>query len=364
METSKPLQSISINEPPYATISPSAPSKNTVKPSRQRANDHSSNEPPREEAAGSRPSQAEKVARRGTKPSGFQSRAVDPPSLAQPAAIQDDYLPLLLKLVQPESGRSLAPQALEVTNTYSSRTSEMALGEARKPSRSILKNEPPYATTSPSTPSTNIAKPVVSIQRVNDHTSDEPSREEISGFRPLRAEKVARRGTKPSSSQSRAVDSPSLAQTPTIQDDRLPLPPKVRPTPGRSLTHPALKVTNTYSSGTSKMELGERQVPRGIPAPSEEPNFPNEAVPYTTKGGDPLNEQPAPVNVSSPVRHFAVNSNEPSSLPTIALRPVVLTIPHRLQITLCHLPFPQPNTVSQLLRRLLLQELIHLAPPE
>ena len=317
METSKPSQSISINEPPYATISPSAPSKNTVKPSRQRANDHSSNEPPREEAAGSRPSQAEKVARRGTNPSSPQSRALDPASLAQPPVIQDDHLPSPPKVVQPESRRSLASQALEVTNTYSNRTSEMALGESKKPSRSIPINAP-YATTSPSTPSKNTAKPP--RQRVNDYTSDEPPRKETAGSGPPQAEKVARRGSYPSSSQSQSVDPPSLAQPPAVQGGNLPLPPKVRPTSGRSLTPPALEVTNTYSSGISEMALGERQVPRRIPAPSKEPDYPNEAVPSTTKGSDgPLSEQPAPVNVSSPVRHSAVNSNEASFLPTIAL---------------------------------------------
>ena len=180
--------------------------------------------------------------------------------------------------------------------------------EISKPSQPIPINASPYATTKPSTPSKNTAKP--SRQRVNGHTSDELPREEAAGSGPPQAEKVARRGTKPSSSQSRAVDSPSLAQPPTIQDDRLPLPPKVRPTPGRSLAPPVLGVISRYSSETSEMALGERQVLRGIPVRTvpEEPDFPNEAVPSTTKGGnDPLNEQPAQVNVSSPVRHSTRN---------------------------------------------------------
>ena len=144
---------------------------------------------------------------------------------------------------------------------------------------------------------------------MKDRTSNEPPQEETAGSEPPQAEKVARRGTNPSSSQSQSVDPPSLAQPPAIQDDHHPpLSKLVRPTSGRSLTPPALEVTNTYSSRTSEMALGERRVLREIPVYSEEPDFPNEAVSSTTKGSDDLLiEQPAPVNVSSPVRHSTRN---------------------------------------------------------
>ena len=210
-------------------------------------------------------------------------------------------------ITQRAGGPIIPSRSIPLNEEPQTATSLPTSTETSKPSQPIPLNASSYATANPSTLSKNTAKP--SRQKVNDHTPDEPSREEIAGSEPPQAEKVPHRGSNPSSSQSQSVDPPSLAQPHAIQDDHLPSPPKVPPTSGRSSTPPALEASNTYSSGTSEIALGKRPVSRGIPAPSEEQVLPNEAVPSMTKGGhDPLNEQPAPVSVSSPVRHPALKS--------------------------------------------------------
>jgi hypothetical protein len=232
-------------------------------------------------------------------------------------------------------------------------TGPLTSKETSKPSRTMPLNSPLHATASHPT-SKRTAKP--SRQIVD--TPYEPPLGEEAGSRPPQAEKVSPRGTNTTSSKSLAVDPPSLAPA-----DRPPSLPKVPPMSGRSLAPPAPGVINTYSRQIQDTALGEPLAPRGIPATPGAPVYPNEsretALSKTKRGHDPLNGQPAPTNVSSPVRHST--AIEIPSLPIITLptsddQSCLLYILHRLQIPPCHLPLPLLNPFPQLLRRLLLHD--------
>jgi hypothetical protein len=235
-------------------------------------------------------------------------------------------------------------------------TSPLTSKETSKLSRTMPLNLPPHATTSHTTPK-NTAKPSRQIV-TNGHTSYEPPQGEKVGSGPPRADKDPPRGTNPKRPEPQGVDPPSLDQTPAKQHDHRPTPPKNPPTSGRSSPSPAPVMTKAYSRRAQEPAPGEPQAPRGTLHP-ENPFFPNEnreAAPSKTKGGhDPLNGQPAPTNISSLVRHSTARGL--SSLPIITLptshdQSCLLYILHRLQISPLHLPFPPPNTVPRLLRRL------------
>jgi hypothetical protein len=237
-------------------------------------------------------------------------------------------------------------------------TSPLTSKETSKSSRTMPLNLPPHATTSHTTPK-NTAKPSRQIV-ANGHTSCEPPQGEKVGSEPPRADKDPPRRTNPKRPEPQGVNPPSLDQTPAKQHDHRPSPPKDPPTSGRSSPSPAPVLTKAYSRRPQEPAPGEPQAPRGIPVPPEKPFFPNEnreATPSKTKGGhDPLNGQPAPTNISSPVCHSTAKGLP--SLPIITLptshdQSCLLYTLHRLQISPLHLPFPPPNTVPRLLQRLL-----------
>ena len=212
-----------------------------------------------------------------------------------------------------------------ISNESTHTATSLPTKETSKPPRIMPLNVPPHTTTGPPAYK-NMAKQRV----INDLTSDEPLRGEKAGPGPSQAEKVPPRGTDSKSLKSQAINHPSSAQPPVIQDNHPPSPPKVQPTSGRSSTPPAPSVTKTYSRQTQETALGEPQVPRAKPVPPEKPIFANEnqeTVLSRTKGGhDPENGQPVPINGSSLVRHSAAKSPSLPIITLTSLRSIVLTI--------------------------------------
>ena len=131
-KTSKPSRTMPLNEPPHAKTSHHT-SNNTARGSRQRVtNDHTPDKPPRGEKARYGPPPAEVGPLPGTNPSRSEFQDVDPSSLAQTPAGQDDRPPPPPK-DPATSGRPLPSSPPGMTTAYSRQAQEPAPGESQTP---------------------------------------------------------------------------------------------------------------------------------------------------------------------------------------------------------------------------------------